>query len=314
MKTINIFDKEVSWFDSIYEKEASNNCYLKDILFDSNEIIETMVDRYRENPSSKAKCELPCFTPSGVFNSRNDNGLVEHSGIICIDIDAKDNSDVENFEEIRELMEYISYVAYCGHSCSAKGYFILIPIAHPQKHREHFTSICDDFERCNITVDRACINVSRTRTVSSDYNPYVNKDATVYTRLKEVQNEYSRKKINSNVENKKELRMITKRKRMVNISRVEDPILYFKVKHVLSWIDKQKIDITKNEPQWHKIGIALADEFGEFGRDLFHEVSKYYPKYSKWETNRKFDRCLTLFGYKIGTFFYYAARNGYKTF
>lgn len=86
------------------------------------------------------------------------------------------------------------------------------------------------------------------------------------------------------------------------------------VDYILFCINKDEKDITGKERQWYKIGAALADEFGEHGREIYHKVSKHYPKYNRKETNNKFDHCLKQVGYTIGTFFHYAELNGYKAF
>jgi hypothetical protein len=40
------------------------------------------------------------------------------------------------------------------------------------------------------------------------------------------------------------------------------------------------------------IGIGLGREFGEPGRQYFHEVSRYYPGYNPQETDTQFNNCL----------------------
>ena len=44
-----------------------------------------------EKVRQRIKRNLPCITPSGIFKTRSRDGLVQHSGFICIDIDHKDN-------------------------------------------------------------------------------------------------------------------------------------------------------------------------------------------------------------------------------
>lgn len=111
-----------------------------------------------------------------------------------------------------------------------------MPIAHPEKHREHFNSICEDFERCEISVDRACINVSRTRTVSFDASAYVNENARVYTWLKEISyaSSHSSKSMTVNMTDKRQLFLIAKRKKKTNESWVEDMTTYLKLKDIIS--------------------------------------------------------------------------------
>jgi hypothetical protein len=71
-------------------------------------------------------------------------------------------------------------------------------------------------------------------------------------------------------------------------------------------------DITGDYHQWFEIGCALANEFGESGRDYFHQVSQYYPGYDLPETDHLFDNALTKqYRYGIGTFFMYAQKAGF---
>ena len=118
---------------------------------------KTTVDRYRaagDEDKNRLKTSLPAVTVSGTFSKRNSAGLIAHSGLICIDIDEKDNPDVAEFDRLNELIRIIPYVVYCGHSIGGKGYFVIIPIASPEKHKEHFEALRQDFARCGITTGR----------------------------------------------------------------------------------------------------------------------------------------------------------------
>ena len=80
----------------------------------------------------KAKMKLPLYTVSGLFDGSNDASIIKHSGLICIDIDKKDNPELEDFDDMKELISAVPCVAYCGLSVSAQGYFCIIPIySHP---------------------------------------------------------------------------------------------------------------------------------------------------------------------------------------
>ncbi len=47
----------------------------------------------------------------------------------------------------------------------------------------------------------------------------------------------------------------------------------------LKFIESQEIDVTFNYERWYKIGFAIATEYGEEGREYFHRVSQFYPRY-----------------------------------
>lgn len=84
-----------------------------------------------ERAYKEAKQNLPTYAVSGLFTGATAGTLKQHSGLICIDIDKKDNPDLTNFDRIKELIREIPYVAYCGHSVGGDGYFAIIPISNP---------------------------------------------------------------------------------------------------------------------------------------------------------------------------------------
>ena len=52
----------------------------------------------------------------------------------------------------------------------------------------------------------------------------------------------------------------------------------------------------------------MANEFGEDGREYYHAVSQYHPKYNQRQTDGRFDYCLRKrYNYGIGTFFYHCS-------
>ena len=83
-----------------------------------------------------------------------------------------------------------------------------------------------------------------------------------------------------------------------------------KVLCLIKRIQLQSIDITGSYHQWFQIGCSLAKEFGESGRQLFHNVSRYHLNYTVGETDKQFDHCLRhSYSYSIGTFMYFCYRN-----
>lgn len=83
---------------------------------------------------------------------------------------------------------------------------------------------------------------------------------------------------------------------------------YSKAVEALSFLDP-----SMPEPDWWRVCVALQNEFGEGGRELWHEWSSKSPKYKgRAETDYKFDRATQGGGLGIGTVFYLAAQNGYQ--
>jgi len=81
---------------------------------------------------------------------------------------------------------------------------------------------------------------------------------------------------------------------------------------VVSRIEATCTDITGSYSDWLHIGFALADEFGEGGRNYFHRISRFYSKYSLSECNNQFDQCLKAQGHgiTIKTLFHLAKQAG----
>ena len=53
------------------------------------------------------------------------------------------------------LLFHIENVAYAGLSASGKGFFLIIPIAYPKRHKEQFAAIHRDFFSLGLAIDMA---------------------------------------------------------------------------------------------------------------------------------------------------------------
>ena len=67
---------------------------------------------------------------------------------------------------------------------------------------------------------------------------------------------------------------------------------YTQAREVVNRIVQAHIDLTDDYNDWFRIASALANGFGEAGRDLFHEVSRMSSKYDAAECDKKYDNCL----------------------
>jgi len=276
-------------------KEVSLIEWLKDESLKLKvEEIRTIEDKETRN---KLKATLPCITPSGTFSVRKVNGLIKHSGYICIDIDAKDNPEILDFEKCRDDLSNIQNIMYAGLSVSGKGVFALIPIKFPEKHAEHFEALNMCFSELGITIDKSCKDVGRLRGGSYDANAHINLDAEMFIKYFDYRELIEKSLVETPYYEKRNLDS-------------ED----FTKKRVLQIIDSIKssrIDITEEYAQWFQIGCALANEFGEEGRELFHAVSQNHQKYFHESCNNMFTQCSNnSYKYTIGTFFHWAKEYG----
>lgn len=88
---------------------------------------------------------------------------------------------------------------------------------------------------------------------------------------------------------------------------------YERVEALVRKIEASMIDITDNGIfHWFKIASALAAEFSERGREFFHRVSKFHPKYTVSEADTEYSNALKKSGRSasIGSFFYICKEYG----
>ena len=84
------------------------------------------------------------------------------------------------------------------------------------------------------------------------------------------------------------------------------------IESITQRVESQHTDIAPNYADWRDLGFALADAFGESGRQYYHRLSRFYPNYSAAETDKQFDNCLKAHGHgiTIKTLFHLAKQAG----
>ena len=132
------------------------------------------------------KKHLPGATLSGLFSiyddecerrdgskfmapvSRRETHLKQHTGWLAIDIDLADNMQMSNFENVSTICRFRPEIALLMRSCSGSGYFGLVKLAYPERHKEQFKALLKDYAAIGITLDKACSNIGRARFASWD--------------------------------------------------------------------------------------------------------------------------------------------------
>lgn len=289
----NRLDVAVSYYEHIYTKFPVK-ATLIDLLTTSRYKSRVLAVRAETDAKRKKelKTRLPAFTPSGLFRGGGADTLLKPSGLICMDIDRKDNLQVEGYGNLKNRLGKLPYVAFCGRSAGGEGYYAIVPIAYPDKLLLHFRSLQAEFSAMGITIDPVCCDVSRKRFVSYDPEPYINPEAEPYEGLADGAAIIGVATISGTDCEDKELKEVLK---------------YIQI------IEQKKVDITAGYANWLRIGYALHNAFGESGRKLFHRVSCFHPRYSYAETDRLFSglskgNCAN--PVTIRTFFHYARRYG----
>ena len=221
------------------------------------------------------KKRLHYATLSGIFNSgaRKESTLVNHSGLICLDIDGKENKHLA-IEAIREYLINDIYVLSCFLSPSGTGFKAIIQI-DGIRHLESFLALENYFHtRYSIVIDKACKDVCRPCFVSYDKHLHEKEQAEIFavpdhsqevnlksTKTKEIQAASPDKKIND-------------------------------IELLCNEVDSKHLDITGNYETWLKIGFAIAEGLSGHGREYFHRLSKFHAGYDYAAADKQFTECL----------------------
>ena len=294
-KTMDIFQTHISVYNGVTDNTGIRiplgtflfcKEYKDDILR-----LRAVFDKEKRNALKRS---LPQATISGVFSpTRAKNNLSQHSGLICVDIDAKDNPDILDWETLKQDLSVLPQIAYCALSVSGKGLFLVIPLRYPEKHLQQFRQLQIDFRKMGIMIDSACSDITRLRCLSYDEHPIINENATLYEGV------YVEK---------------PKHKSFPTCFIYEGENTSAEVAVCCRKIQQCGIDITASYDDWLKVGCALAT-LGENGRSLFHICSQQNAKYNAAKTDKMFTDLLRR-NYQqvnIGTFFWMCKQYGITT-
>ena len=273
----------VSYFSSVAQsRNPQGSLPINTILFSDK--VRSKVEALRSLPYgseefNRAKRLMPCYTPSGVFKVRNSEGLVKHSGILCIEWDK-----VEDVDALKAYLGGLPFIYYAGLSCSGRGVFALVKIADPTKHREYFRALADLFIKVGYKVDESGKDVCRLRVASWDASPIFNPDSEVWSVLPII-----------------EKRTFTSRQ----VTETDEMLLCAGAEYITRFA----VDITQGRNNWLAIGSCIKSILGASGEDMFVALSRYHPQYRESDT-RKTYRTISGNGYGIGVFASACSRAG----
>lgn len=252
------------------------------------------------------KKQLPGATLSGLFAiyddecirkdgskftapvSRRETHLKQHTGWLAIDIDLADNTQMSNFENVLMICRFRPEIGLLMRSCSGGGFFGLVKLAYPERHKDQFKALLKDYAAIGITLDKACSNIGRVRFASWD-NPehiYINEKVVPYKGLEgeEVQivslaSRQAYRSHDANVEYK-----VDDNANFWEQQRVQDRLIEVIVQELVS----NHKNITESYEDWVKAGWALRSH--PYGLSLFHQLSRCSSKYNEGQTNLKWQQ------------------------
>ena len=239
----------------------------------------------------EAKKRVPAVAPSALFNGRRGIAYVQqHTGFINLDLDCKENPGIA--EPAARARLYADQFVFAGHvSISGQGLSLYVQI-EPAQHKAAFLQLEAYFLAAwGVHIDPACKDVSRLRFVSYDPAMYQNTEARCF-RIRQK-------------------RFSPAQRPARRRAAVQDSGQHFEA--ILSQIMAAGYDLTAGYDEWLKIGFAIASEYGEAGRQYYHEISQFHPGYKPTEADQQFTRCLQAGreGVTISSFFHIAKQAGF---
>ena len=237
------------------------------------------------NQRYKIKCtQLNFVTFSGIFTQRRAVNLVRHSNLLCFDYD-----HIGNIEQLRHIRQQLIAdsaldVQLLFRSPSGDGLKVVVrsDTYHEgmslqqilSNHASEYQRISHYvWQRHRLLADKT-IDVARACFLCHDPEAFINSQL-----IASLQVGTHGSCVRSNETT---------------------------IEQMIQRIEAQRRDVTACYYDWFRIGMALANQFGESGRTFYHRISCYYPRYTYAETNRQYDRCLKYNNYQVslGTLIY----------
>ena len=278
---------EISAFKNVWENKDGGKTsipeFINDVKFGRWEDQVGLIQK--ENDKAKRtelKKSLPYVTVSGLFTHRKKDGLVKHSGFICLDFD-----DMEDVNESFKVVSNDPHTFAAFRSVSGRGLAVFVKV-NPKRHLDAFLALERYFaNKYFLTVDKSCKDITRPRFISYDSDLYSNTDAVKFELY------------------------IPKSERNIKIPRVVTG--QNDLDFILEQVTSNCVDLTGGEYyKYLELGFALSEKYGESGRDAFHTVSQYSEKYDSQRCNKQFDHCVKGGGNGVtfATFLYHAKNAG----
>lgn len=255
-------------------------------------LLRTLSDKKEYNHLKQT--QLPCVTLSGNFIHRSNKGILEHSGLIQIDID-----QVNNYAETFKKLCKDPFTYVCFRSPGGNGIKIIVKInPSAETHFEQFKALEQYYKtEYNITIDPSCKDLARCMLLSYDPDLYCNPFAEVYAECY--------------IEPASPPPASTEKKFIIHKNGNQSDTTKL-LESILKVIEQNNIDLTSSYENWLRVGYALCTELNEEGRPFFHRFSANYPEYNTHETDAFYSNLLSRNNGAIsmGTIIYLARQYG----
>ena len=181
-------DIVVSLFSNIKAVNYPSHVSLMELLGkigNCDRSIKRLVDviSKEENKSKRNELKqklLPVFCPNGTFEKRDDDALIEMSGVVCIDLD-----DVADLQGEKNRLKTFPCVLSIFKSPSQNGLKVLVlhDLTDPMRFHDMYSYLGERLGltgRTDLIFDTSCGHVSRACFMSVDKDIYINDSAIAY--------------------------------------------------------------------------------------------------------------------------------------
>lgn len=232
--------------------------------------VEAIRQATEKSQRDKLKKQLPSVTLSGVFLERKEENLIQHSGFICIDIDYfTDKTELAN--------DPYTYAIF--KSASGAGLAVVVKV-NPEKHKESFRWIQNYyFQSFGIKVDSAPQNVASLRFASFDPEVSINEKSKVAKTLQDK----------------------PKKVQTLPIVLPGDT-----VGEMIAECVNLGHNIASDYSDYVNLAFALADGFGEGGRNWFYSLCSVSEKFDSRHAEKQYNLALkgNKGGITVGTLYW----------
>lgn len=287
MKTIDIFQKQFTILINVYGYNYHQG------IFDYTQIKKSLkwiidlgykyklpIDKlrsmtYHSDEQKSYKQKFPCWFVGGVFpfKKTEDKDILEYSNLLAIDIDKKDNPDID-IDNIKKKIFELPYVVMVSKSISGEGIYALVLVEDGKYTKEYYTYISKLWsQKFNLIIDDQCTNIGRKRFISYDDDLLIKDD--------DIDIKEWKLKINTNQNNevKKVDNSITYYSKYKQNNNVNTELVHKAIWYLLNngySIDDYKTD--KHYYVWYHVGC----DFRHFddGENMFIKFSNNSSKYN----------------------------------
>jgi len=180
---------EVTIFQNIKDTSTPFHRHVLSILSrvkegSSKDLVKKIRSEKNKSDRNELKKQLPAICFSGTFNKRNDESLVEHSGLICLDFDGYDKQ--KTLLEDKETLSKSKFVYSVFVSPSGNGLKVLVKIPpDADNHQNYFNSLEKHFN--SPYFDKTSKNISRVCYESYDPLIHINENSSVWDKIEEIE-------------------------------------------------------------------------------------------------------------------------------